>query len=89
MRYSLVAVSLLLVGSVSACWAQTPTTKAADPLGPVRAHMRVMPLSLVHHVYRTGAKLTAVPFVSMPVIYTPWYIPPSGSFPAKTPQGKR
>ncbi len=88
MRIALIAVSLVLVGSVSAGWAQS-ATKAADPLGPVRAHLAKPQPNAVRHVSRLVGKPAAPAFVSIPVTYTPWYVPGGPNTPRETPKNKQ
>ncbi len=88
MRIHLLAVPLVLVGSLSACWAQSATTKAADPLGPVRTHLAKPQPNLLRHVSRAAGKLAAPPFVLAQVIYTPWYVPGGPNAPREIPKNK-
>lgn len=88
MRIHLLAVPLVLIGSLSACWAQSATTKAVDPLGPVRTHLVKPQPTLVGHVSRLAGKPTAPPFVSIPVMYTPPFFPAGTSIPQKASKNK-
>lgn len=89
MRIHLLAVPLVLVGSLSACWAQSATTKAADPLGPVRTHLAKPQPNVVRHVYRLAGKPAAAPFVLGRVTYTPWHVPGRPNAPRKIPKNKQ
>ncbi len=89
MRIHHLAVPLVLVGSLSACWAQSAATKATDPLGPVRTHLAKPQPSPVRHVYRLAGKPAAAPFVSIPVTYTPPFVPKGASIPHRTPKNKQ
>ncbi len=88
MRIALIAVPLVLVGSVSAGWAQSANPKATDPLGPVRAHLAKPQPNAVRHVSRLAGKPAAPPFVLAQVIYTPWYVPGGPNAPRETPKNK-
>lgn len=89
MRIHHLTVPLVLVGSLSACWAQSVTTKAADPLGPVRAHLAKPQPNAVRHVSRLAGKPAAPPFVLAQVIYTPWYVPGGPNAPRETLKNKQ
>lgn len=89
MRIALIAVPLVLFGSLSAGWAQSAKTKAADPLGPVRARLAKPQPNPLRHVSRLAGKPAAPPFVLAPVIYTPWYVPGGPNAPRETPKNKQ
>ena len=89
MRCFVVAVPLLVAASVSVGWAQSAVTKAADPLGPVRTHIKSAQPSPLRHVYRGAGKQPAVRFVSVPFAYTPSPLLHPAPYTAKTSKNKQ